>query len=872
MKPLNPIMAALVIASVGASPLRTLANVGDIPASAVTTTDDKNPVNALAKILSETPAARVDAGKRAEAFLLEADSSGNSFVASGVDKVALGALAREWGTTTAGAGTVAMFYFVAGPGSAAPAWAQKDPILSKAFVPGMKWELRLREALKVWTDKTKSQITPAQEKTQATAFLNHAAAQAATVFADPRTKAEIDLSVKTNDTTATVVPDTRGAGRNVPFDGSMSQYSTKDLYMDGAVVVNVAGNGDANSRTISMKIYTKRMPDGSMRNEIGIFDITDAPDNIYGQRFPANGADQTFALDDRTPGHKKYELKFTKGENGERKVTFGRPGGGSDLVTSVEDLFLKRADQAAALGNIVNVGGEDFYVLPQGGAKGALAMFSKSMIDGRAQDNARNIIPALFSNVMQRNEDGRNENIPAGDKGGPHLGRVGTKDYHLVFNAELGRWEITEGAGDLPKAPAPPASTTTPGTGTTTPGTDPGTDPATDPGTTTPPAGSGAEDVINLLLAEVPGKCKREDYSKLRADLKGKYGLVACTDARTGVEEVLVVPIAPETTGGQIRYGSVPGYQLKKARLVDHYIVLTFDKQVQYLDFLKKDAEGRFIMNGQIDLPGKGAQKFSDVDLYVDAMINTMGIAQSDESVTEVPKRVKASMGSKPYYISSGFSLGKLVVSVVTGGTERSVWPIWEKEGEQPATPVNQYASVGGATNAMDSLGTVSSAEQKFPAVLELPESRRAVPMAGHGATTDSAVYESVDSPKKYFLEIKYYAMDPKDPAKPDGERVKKVFHHKFFEVFGGEANPLPASFTAQGLLTAGAVVNRSTAANFRFIKGTGKEKGVLAMFQNKQVSDDNQREKAANCVGPVIWWGLADRDAAQKACLDDKL
>ena len=67
-------------------------------------------------------------------------------------------------------------------------------------------------------------------------------------------------------------------------------------------------------------------------------------------------------------------------------------------------------------------------------------------------------------------------------------------------------------------------------------------------------------------------------------------------------------------------------------------------------------------------------------------------------------------------------------------------------------------------------------------------------------------------------------------------------------------------------------VVRDRMASGYRFISGSTKEKGVLAVFQNKQVSGDNQKDKADNCVGPVAWWGLADRDAGLKACQKDKL
>ena len=437
MKPLNPIMAVLVIASVGATPLRTLAADGDNSAPAAAT-EDKNPVNALSRILAANPAARTDAGKRISEFLLDADANGKSFVGPGVDTKAP-AVAREWGESTGSVGSVATLYFVTGPGLAVPGWALKDPILSKTFASGMKWEGRLRAALVNWTGK--NQIDKTKEKTQVTAFLSDAAEKAAVVFSDPRTKEEIDLSVAANNTTAPVIPDTRRSP-GTRLDGASRQYTLDDLYAEpGAVVRDVSGPGDACSGRTSMKIYTKRLPppDGRIVNEIGIFDISDTND-IYGQRFPIDSGKQSFALDDRTAGHKKYELTFGPADaSGNRTITFARPdeakkGGGSSLTTSVSDLFIRRADQAQAMGNIVKIGGEEFYTLPQGGAKSALALFPKSVIDGRGTGDARDLIPSLYAEIGKRGSDGRNQNIEPGPKGGPHLGKVGLKEYHLEFN------------------------------------------------------------------------------------------------------------------------------------------------------------------------------------------------------------------------------------------------------------------------------------------------------------------------------------------------------------------------------------------------------------------------------------------------------
>lgn len=849
MKPLNPIMAVLVIASVGASPLRTLAADGDT-AAPVAATEDKNPVNAMAKIFAVNAAARKDAGQRLADFLLQPDTSGKSFVGDGVDRKALEAVAREWGETSGGPGTVAVLYFVVGPGPVVPGWAVRDPLLSKTFTSGMKWEGRLRIALADWTGK--SQIDKTKEKTQVTAFLIDAAAKASAVFDDKRTKDEIDLSIAGNDVTAPVVPDTtRGSGARL--DGASRQYTIDDLYRDGAIVRNVSGPGDANSRTISMKIYSKRMPDGSIVNEIGIFDITDTND-IFGQRFPIDSGKKSFTLDDRTPGHKKYELSFgTADGKGNRTITFARPGeGGAPLTTDVSELFMKRADQAAGMGNIVKIGGQDFYTLPQGGARSALALFPKSLIDARGPaGDARDLVPSMYAEVGKRGADGRNENL----SGKPALGKVGDAEFHLEFNKALGVWEVKDGPGDPP--PAPPTT----GDGTNPGGTDPG---GTNPGGGTPTEGEMSIADLEALLLKSP-ECKKnpDDTKDLASGLKGKYGIIACSNPIDGLQQIILVPKSATAPGQQLRYGNVPNFKLLRARFYDHYLVLQFDKQVQYLDLLKqgKDEDGKdngFALSGFV--AEKNASKFSDANAFVDALKNYMGTVPA-AALTEIPKRVQSSLGNKPYNLTGGFPKDVLVVTVTSGGDTFMVWPELKRPGAAADPTPNPYTSLSGPANAMD--GAVSSVDDTFRDKIDLAESRQAKAVK---VQADIALYESVDlndkpEPKKYYVTFRYKALDPTEA---------KVFRQKPFEVFNS-SNPYPgAGLQMQGLTAAPAVDDR-VASGYKFVSGSTKDRGVLAVFQNKQVSAANAKKGAANCVGPVLWWGLKDRDAAVKVCQDDK-
>lgn len=884
MKPLNPIMAVLVIASVGASPLRTLATDGDKPTAVAAAIENANSINALTKILTENPDARKDAGNRFEEFLLE-NKGGKSFVAIDVNPTAAGAVAREWGEKKGAIGSVAMFYFVVGPGLVTPGWVKADPILSKTFVADGKWEPRLRIALTDWTGK--SQITKAKEKSQVSAFLNNAAEKSAKVFADTRDSAERDQSIEQNATTGVKVPDASvGSGTRLG-NGTTRDYTLKDLYEDGAVVTDVSGPNDPNSRKISMKIYTTRDANGKLVNEIGIFDITNKAD-IFGQRFSLGDGDQSFVLDDRTPGHKKYELKFGPAkEDGNRDVTFARPdggkkGGGVPLTTTVSDLFLLRANQAATLGgglgDIVKVGDQEFYVLPQGGEKSGLVFFPKAATDARSKDNIRAFAPGLYAETGERGSDGFSQRIATGPKGGPHLGTVGDKQYHLVWNAKLTppAWDVADNGGDLPAPPPKPGDGANPGGGKPDDGK---------PDDGKPPVEKSITDLENLLLLSPTCKKNTDDTKLMAKDLVGKYGLIACNPSGKpgGNQAILLVPfsVRPDQQmifGSTRQNGNTPGMALLKGRIVDHYLVLEFDKQVQYLDLLKKTENGfeigGFVANkdasGAPVAEGEEQVGMTNMIIFLDALRNYMDVPSNSAVFEEVPKRIEAKVGrGKRFDVQAKNANGKLVV-IARGEAGSETFQVWPAVNLPPVGPANgQYSKLGGPTNVFEP--EVSSMDAPFEPEFPIPNSYL-LKLEGN-AQKDIALYKAVDpigkeDPKKYYVSFKYKRLDTVN-ADPESAKVEKIFRQKYFEVFNAD-NPFPEKRDMQGLTDIKDAQVRGQ-LSYRFISGTNTTKGVLAVFQNAQLAGGGQKDAKANCVGPLVWWGISNRDAAMTVCKDDK-
>ncbi len=885
MKPLNPIMAVLALASVGVFPLRALAADGKItvpetvkvtvPAGVPVAVEDANSITKLTDILAKNAAAKAEAGARVADFLLLPDKDKKSFVAADAGAKQLRAVALDWATKQT-AGDLAMLYFVVGVGSTPPAWVKNDDLLKKTVLPQREAEGRLRKALSRFADASAAQIKKGKEKDDSTAFLNTAVVEAKKIFDDPRTMTQVDESANQNNNTGVKPPDTtRGSGAG-GLGAASQQYGMKELYIDGAEVRDIAGAKDEHSRRISVKIYTRRDPanPNEFINEIGVFDITD-PNDIFGQRFPASGPNQSFILDDRTPGHKKYELKFKTTPDGGQSVVFGRPGeGGSKIATTVSGLFTKRADQVADLKNVVKVGDQEFYVAPQGGAFGALALYPKSLIDGRGVGvDARSMIPSLYSEVSQRDSTGRNMPVPPGSLGGPHLGKVGADEYRLEFNSALGLWEVKKGAGNLP--PKPKAEGETAGGGGTTPG---GTTPGGKPS-------SGGRPIadIELLLLNSASNCKKLEggVEKLDKSLVKTFGLVTCnrTNKPQDLEVYIIVPSSVRAEQ-QLMYGAnATAKNLLSGRFLGHYLVLQFEKQVIYLDLLKPNDSGFDGAGHVIDGATGGDAKsgFKDMVPFMDALTNYMGVKGEDtKAFSDVPTRmekIKSFVYIQAKYRDGVGGKKQLVVDGAANGSSFEVWPDFNLDSGTAGNgaSASQYASLSGPANAMD--GSVGSVDAPLLGEIDLDKSMKGKAIRKQA---DIVVYESVDptgklKPNQYFVMFRYDALEPIAPANTQGagDTEKRTFRQKPFEVFNS-SNPLPSNFGAQGLVGAQVIYDR-VSSGYRFVNGTNAERGVLAVFQEKQVFGDNVKDKAGNCVGPIIWWGLKDRDAALKVCQEDK-
>ncbi len=360
------------------------------------------------------------------------------------------------------------------------------------------------------------------------------------------------------------------------------------------------------------------------------------------------------------------------------------------------------------------------------------------------------------------------------------------------------------------------------------------------------------------------------------------------------MQQILIVPKSDKNPKQQMVFGTIeaqaaqgtegkddykpatPRYVLLRARIVDHFLVLVFDKQTQYLDLLNADDDGNFKLRGFVTDKKAGGDKnsgFWDMVIFLDAMQNYMDVppAVFAKLKVDVPKNVEAVTGGKEWRVSGSYNGKDLSVLVVWNGESARVWPKLERSTDKAPAGPGPYATLNGVSNVFEA--EVSSDDAEFKDEFAIPDGYSLV-RTGDKAT-DIALYQSKDptgkkDPNKYYLMVKYVGYDPVDASKPDGEKSTKIFRQKQFEVFN-EVNPLPSNLQMQGLVTPKPQVLVRGELSYRFITGTSKTKGVLAVFQNKQVSGENQKSKAGNCVGPIVWWGVSDRAAAMDICKNDK-
>ncbi|MBI2789457.1 MAG: hypothetical protein HYX59_12305 [Elusimicrobia bacterium] len=188
------------------------------------------------------------------------------------------------------------------------------------------------------------------------------------------------------------------------------------------------------------------------------------------------------------------------------------------------------------------------------------------------------------------------------------------------------------------------------------------------------PADSGLSiGELEMLLLRSPD-CKKnpDDTAQMARELKGKYAIVSCHSEIDGFSQIVLVPKSASVPGQQLRYASVRDAKLLRARIVDHYLVLQFSSQVQYLDLLKED-QGTLALSGYV--AQDALSRFEDIVIFKDALKNYGGVAESSEMLAGLDEGVARAVGSKRHGLEASKIRGEWVVVAKSQGNFFQIWP-----------------------------------------------------------------------------------------------------------------------------------------------------------------------------------------------------
>ncbi|MFI5346930.1 MAG: hypothetical protein ACHQ51_11205 [Elusimicrobiota bacterium] len=894
MKPLNPLMAALLVASSASFVLpRNASANGLLPhpataspdASTASTAgcldkikDETDPRNAMTCLVATQEGAAKDIGERFAAFIQGKDFKGRGYLTDKLRQDAkllplAVAEAKNWPEKNKNKPTdVAILYLVLGPGDGGyPAWTAASPVLTKTkdLKTTLRQRLEIALASAQWTSKKK--IPQSGVADAVDSFLIDASSRAYTVFGDTRTTAELKISIDVNDVTSPVAP-TVGDSRHNALDTSGAGFGYNDLYVNGAVVQDVWGSKDDGFRRISMKMYTIKQADGSLQNMIGIVDITPGdPNTPYAPKFipMTQSGDSTLSLQD---GGRKYKISIGMTGN-EHTVSFARPDGQA-LNTSLEKLAMARADQAAS-GGIVNIpspDGPQFYAMGQGGTNGSVLFFPKADVDNRASSgDARYLRPVAMGNVTKVDNDGLT--VPMDGK--PDIGSIDGKPYHFEFDRTSKSWKVVDGKGDVtpPPASAAAAAPAKPAAAAGPAGDQTGdqTDQAATP---TVPDGSTLEQA--LALATQAGWAEAAGNKGLSDEARAKVRIMTILKDKNRYFNVffdnsLGVP------GGQYAFALTVGDKdpqpLKNIRGFGNYVILEYPNSKQYFtyqdlaQYVQRKDSHPLILDPKI-----GMQNVTDVGMALDMLTHYFTLTAAEKAKLlnaqdGLAARVLARANGAGYVINGNGQ----VIYMNSGEEGVEIWPTLVKPGDK-----GDNTGMTGLRGPGTAVSVAGGAPAAFTPTIEMPGNRVATLVKGDGhiAIYSGKEDEMLGDGKAVNSEVWYVMTEYlKGDYTGDAEKDKAAAvasRTKLLPVFGGQKRfKLPASYEMQSL--AGVVLPDST--QLMLLHGSTEAKGAIAAYRfalPDNQGGQNVRGKAGNCGGAVIWWGGVTKEQVQKACLTD--
>jgi hypothetical protein len=840
MKPLKPVMAALLAASSAmlASPrFAFAAESAEVKTCLENAQQNKNAISVIGCLVRGDEAVNSTVKARIADLAFKPDATGKAYVTDEVLKApetdpnrkGLESLANDW-VDKASVGETASLYFVLGPGASSPDWAKARGV-DGALKAHPDWETDLNAALAKFKGKV---ATPNDMQD----FLKEAAAEALKILKDPRSLPEIRLSVEHNDTTAPEVP--TGPSTKNRLTGPSSGFDFNDMYVRGAVVKDIQSPDDKGYRRISMKMYTVKQPDGSMQNMIGIVDITPGdPNTPYLPKYIplTQSGDSTFPLKD---GGRSYKLSIGLDKDGRRTVAFSRDDGkGTAIDTNLNDLELARAEQAAS-GGTVHIGDKEFYVLGQGGPKGSLLFFDKTALDANVkavQDgkgNPLDLRPGAVADVEQEDQDG--VLVPISPN--PDLGTVDGKPYHLTFDPKMKVWHVADGKGDEPPKPA-----------------------ATTADAPAPTVAQRAADAAQSADWKDNG-----DNENFDPATKAKIQILSKVDPSTQLKQYHI--LFAKGYGDDLRDPNQFTFQTGSVADIfgeGRYVVYTtvtdgkptsrFFTVEQFVNFLKTgkaDQSSGTYFSG--DEP-KRMDSITDLDL-ASRLLKMMGASDADVAKARKAINAHTNNGSTGYVINGNPEALKVIVG--GGGGEWDILP-GDKKTDAASAGTGLAGLKGPGTVFVD--GATSTGILQSIGDWDLREKDKTGTIGLYKGTEPQVVGGKTQDVETWGLAFTYKA---DDKGRKNRTSVIPVFGPK-----GGARVPMPPKYTLAGLPQD--VVLEPGTSQLEMYQKSDEKHGVIAVYRFPANAPSQAKDPGQRCVAPVMWWGVTEQEA-KDGCADSSL
>lgn len=869
MNPRNPAMAAVLAASLGLLAPRALFAADTTPLTARETQDcppspaERIPANVLAAAIhcgGAEGAPRKDIGDRLVLFVFSTDAQGPLFVTNELlgkytaEQRALTAVSanatdpyfaaiRQWAKDAAPA-KLAELYLVMGD-AVKPAWVAGDARMNAAIKAATEESGDFRSRLKTalvqrFRTGTQGRI-PFQGKQidQTRDLLNQAATDAHGILADSRLQSSIRSSIMSNEDPNVVSAGPGGPRVPMPIS-PRSQFTYEDMYLRGGVAGLVSGPKDPVSAPYTLKLETSRDPGtGEMKTFVAIYDTSENPAFVRRVPMTARGDNPV----QHAPGRWNLVLNIANAENGDLAISLHRPGDNESregLVTSASALARARLQQAidkAQLPNggqrVATIGGRQYYVSRQGGTVESALFFP---VDLASKPDAtwldlRPLAAAVISRVS-----GDGAFVPV--KGKPDLGEIDGKPYHLEL--ENGAWVVKDGQGD----PLQPRNSEQQGSpsGTMTPGVA-----ATEGGYIVDPAANAGLD----------------------EETKGKYSI----RSKDGGKTYLVLTPANFIPGGQREY-----FGVTNLRGIGHYIVYEMNGIAVYQDLLivtdQKTTAGTDIRDFAIvaQVSDLGTEKcrlesitdqkapeprwLGDTVVLADALKNFLKF--SDANVAKaLGNAARVLTGGRKHFIMKAVASGVTIAIHPDGGRGINIYPELQSSPDGP----NPQTADGATGTVLDAASmSWSAGNEAFRSSVNLPDSKvmRLQKLGPGGANADNAtaaLYKT-EGAEEWYLYVKFReANSPSsDAGEPSLAKSEKMPVFVRFEAPGLEKISLEGSSTDTGITV-------QKGARLLRVDGSTSAKGAYILLRSAAGAVKD------NCVGPVLWWGLAKDQAKAIGC-----